>query len=259
MNRFDQRVAIVTGGASGVGAATSRLLASRGAAVAVADIDDNGARSVVDEIKAEGGKALAVHLDVSLEDDWISAIETVTNTLGQITLLHSNAALLSNEVMERDVDIIGLDVALWDRVMGVNARSAMLACKHTLPSMLAAGGGSIVITSSITAISAPAGRAAYASSKGALLSFARSVASTHGEHGVRCNTVAPSVVDTPASRSVMSPERIAAIATANMIPRLATAQDIAYAVVFLLSDEASFITGHCLVVDGGCTVRYPRT
>jgi NAD(P)-dependent dehydrogenase (short-subunit alcohol dehydrogenase family) len=257
MSRFENRVAIVTGGASGIGAGVATVVARDGAAVAVADINDDEAGRVADQIIRSGGTALAVHLDVSKESDWVEAVAQVCSSLGPPSLLHSNAALLSPEVMYADMNLIEVEVELWDRVMAVNLRGAMLACKHVVPHMISLGGGAIVLTSSITAISAPPDRAAYASSKGALMSLARVVASMYGDRHIRCNAVAPGVIETPAI-AVISDELKQAIVDSNMLPRLGKVDDVAAAVSFLLSDDASFITAQVLVVDGGATTRFPR-
>ena len=257
MSRFENRVAIVTGGASGIGAGVAGLLARSGAAVAVADIDHQAAARVAGQIVGEGGTAIPVHLDVAQESAWIEGVATVCRELGPPTLLHSNAALLSAEVMAADMDLTEVEVELWDRVLGVNLRGAMLACKHVVPHMVAAGGGAIVLTSSITAISAPPDRAAYASSKGALMSLARIVASMYGNRNIRCNAVAPGVIETPAI-AIISDELKQAIIDSNMVPRLGQVADVAAAVCFLLSEDASFITAQVLVVDGGATTRFPR-
>jgi NAD(P)-dependent dehydrogenase (short-subunit alcohol dehydrogenase family) len=253
---LEGRVAIVTGAASGIGAAVARRLGSAGAAVAVADIDDDRAERVVSEITSAGGTALAVHVDVGDEAQWAQAVASVRAELGPPTLLHSNAALMSAEVQAADRDLTEMPVDLWDRIFGVNVRGGMLACKHVLPSMVDSGGGSVVITASITALSAPPYLSAYVTTKGALMSLARSVASSFGAHSVRCNAVAPGVIETPASAGLPA-EHKEAIVGWNMIPRMGQPEDIAKAVTFLLSEEAAFITGQVLVVDGGATVKLP--
>lgn len=253
---IEGRVAIVTGGASGIGAVVARRLGSAGASVVVADIDDEGAELVVNEIASAGGAALAVHLDVSDESQWEQAVARVRSELGPPTLLHSNAALMSAQVQAADRDLTEMTVELWDRIHSVNVRGGMLACKHVLPSMVESGGGSIVITSSITALVAPPYLSAYVTTKGALMSLARTVASSFGEHSVRCNAVAPGVIETPASAD-LAPEHKQAIVGWNMIPRMGQPEDIARAVTFLLSDDAAFITGQVLVVDGGATAKLP--
>ena len=173
MSRFDGRVALVTGAGAGIGAATAALLARQGAHVAVGDIDAHAAATVAAVITQAGGRALPVAFDVASESAWIEAGTEIAAALGPVTLFHSNAAVTSPDVMQRDVDLQTLDVELWDRVLDVNLRGAMLGVKHLVGGMLAAGGGSIVFTSSITALTAAPDRAAYASSKGALISLAR--------------------------------------------------------------------------------------
>jgi len=250
-------VALVTGAGAGIGAATAALLARQGAHVAVADIDADSAAAVAAGIAQEGGRALPVAFDVASESAWIEAGNEIATVLGPVTLFHSNAAVTSPDVMKRDVDLQTLDVDLWDRVLGVNLRGAMLGVKHLVGGMLAAGGGSIVFTSSTTALTAAPDRAAYASSKGGLISLARVVASMYGDRGVRCNAVAPGVIET-AAIAVISDELKRGVVAGNMLPRLGTVDDVANAVSFLLSEEAAFVTAHVLIVDGGATARFAR-
>jgi NAD(P)-dependent dehydrogenase (short-subunit alcohol dehydrogenase family) len=257
MSRFDGRVAIITGGAGGIGSATARRLAEGGAAVAVADVDGQAADVVAEELRSAGARSMAVTLDVSDEDRWSECAGKVEAELGPIDLLHSNAAFIDAEGLAGDTTLEAMAVAHWDRVFAVNLRGAMLGCRQVVPSMRERGRGSIVITSSITALLAKADRLAYASSKAALISLARGVAAANGRYGIRCNVVAPGPVETRATRDVDLALRRALIGT-SMIPRFADAADIANAVAFLLSDDSAMITGHVLVVDGGITARYPN-
>ncbi|HEX4246242.1 MAG TPA: SDR family oxidoreductase [Pseudonocardia sp.] len=248
--RLDGRVALVTGAGSGIGAASAAALAGAGAAVAVTDIDLAAAEKVATGITERGGRAVTLRLDVASEPDWRAAVATATGQLGPVTVLHSNAALTSRADYAADLGVIDLEVEVFDRVIAVNLRGGVLGCKHVLPGMLAAGGGSIVLTSSVKGSTGSAHRTAYSVSKGGLDALVRTVATAYGKAGVRCNAVAPGIVATEAVAAIPAAQR-AELADAHLTPELGTPADIANAVVFLASDLAAFITGQVLRVDGG--------
>ena len=252
---LSDRVALVTGAGSGIGAASARALAAAGAAVAVTDMDLESARAVAADIAKPGGHAEALRLDVTVEEHWIEALTVVRSRLGAVSLLHSNAADIS--MFAHDTNILDLETQVWDRVFAVAARGSMLAAKHTLPDMIARGGGSIVYTTSIKGRSGSTSQIAYSSAKGAIDSLTRMIAATYGPAGVRCNAVAPGVVNTPAARANVPDALRARIIDGQLVGRLAEPEDIANAVVFLSCDAAAMITGQVLVVDGGMTAHIP--
>lgn len=243
--RLGGRVALVTGAGSGIGAASATALAHEGASVAVTDIDLNAAEKVAEAI---GGRAW--RLDVAQEADWVAVVNEVAAQLGPVTVLHSNAAWTGAQSYGADLGVTDLDVEVFDRVIAVNLRGGMLACKHVVPGMVAAGGGSIVITSSVKGLTGSTHRTAYSISKGGLDSLTRMVATGYGKSGVRCNAIAPGIVATEAIDAVPAAQR-AALEDAHLTPTLGRAEDIANAVVFLACDESAFITGQVIRVDGG--------
>jgi NAD(P)-dependent dehydrogenase (short-subunit alcohol dehydrogenase family) len=249
------RVALVTAAGSGIGAASSRALAAAGAAVAVTDVDLDSTRAVATGIEQSGGRALALPLDVADEEQWASAMAAISDRLGPVTVAHSNAADIS--LFDRDNDLLNLEAQVWDRAFAVAARGSMLAAKHTLPHMIAADGGSIIYTSSVKGRSGSIRQISYSSAKGAIESLTRVIATTYGPSGVRCNAVAPGVVNTPAARATVSDELRQRIIDGQLLGRLAEPEDIAQAVVFLASDAAAMITGQVLVVDAGMTGHIP--
>jgi NAD(P)-dependent dehydrogenase (short-subunit alcohol dehydrogenase family) len=255
MTRFDGAVALVTGAANGIGAAVARTLAVQGARVVVADIDQDGTREVVASIGAAGGVGLGITLDVADESAWERSVAEIERRLGPISLLHSNAALTSRDALGYGVPVPELPVALWNRVMEVNFGGCLLSCKHVVPSMLRAGRGSIVFTSSILGLRGKGDGLAYGASKAAVLSLTRSIAAEYGRRQIRCNAVAPGSVATQVMANLDDARR-AELEAHTMLGRIGRTNEIADVVAFLLSDEASYVTGQTIVADGGSTTMY---
>jgi NAD(P)-dependent dehydrogenase (short-subunit alcohol dehydrogenase family) len=255
--RLEGKVAIVTGSGHGLGAETARVLAAQGARVAVVDLDIESARSVVGEIEAAGGQGVALQVDVTVESEIQAMAAQVVSRYGRIDVLHNNAAALATAQRQADRDVMNVDIAAWDSAMDVNARGAMLCCKHVVPVMLQGGGGSIVFSTSGFGALGDVTLTAYAASKAAMMALARSVAAQYGKQGIRSNAIMIGfVVNDHAQKSV--PEEVKQILLAqHLTPELGRPRQIADVVAFLASDESSFITGAVIPVDGGFTSHSP--
>jgi NAD(P)-dependent dehydrogenase (short-subunit alcohol dehydrogenase family) len=257
-SRVEGKVAIVTGAASGIGRATARLLASEGARVVVADLNASGANAVAEEIRKEGGEAVAQATDVSKEEDVAAMVAAAVRAFGGLHVLHNNAALTGLTDHAHDANLLEMSVEYWDRSFAVNLRGPMLACKHAIPVMIEGGGGSIVNTSSNQSLAGDLSQFAYSAAKAGVNALTRSVATTYGRDGIRCNTVAPGIIRTPSMEASCSAELTEAIVSNNLIPRAGEPGDIARMVLFLASDESAFVTGQLISVDGGQLAHLPH-
>jgi len=255
--RLAGRVAIVTGAASGIGRATSHALAREGASVVVADVNAEGAKRVAAEIEAAGGRAFGQPTDVSSEPSVAALVAAAVDRFGGLDVLHNNAAASDPALMGSDGEITSLTLETWERTLAVNLRGPLLGCKHAIPRMLERGGGVIVNTSSASGLTGDLVRTAYGVSKAGLDALTRYVATQYGKRGIRCNSIAPGVIATPALAANVKPELIAVYERSHLTPRLGRPEDIAALVVFLATDEAAFITGQVLCVDGGLLAHHP--
>ena len=256
--RVEGKVAIVTGAASGIGRATAETLAREGARIVIADIDTAGGRAAALSIVAAGGEAIAIATDVAEEADAVAAVEAAMDTFGALHVLHNNAAITNLDHQRRDGNLLDLEVDVWDRTLAVDLRGAMLCCKHAVPKMIEGGGGSIVNTTSNAALAGDLTLSAYAAAKGALNSFTLSVATAFGKDGIRCNAVSPAHIESPSLARIVPPDVVELLRAQCLLPRLGTPQDVANLVLFLASDEASFITGQIMRVDGGALSHLPH-
>lgn len=257
-NRLVGKRAIVTGAASGIGRATAELLAREGAAVVVADLDRDGAETVAAGIRDQGGRAVARRTDVSSEDDVRAMVATAVDAFGGLEILHNNAAMTASAEHAQDADLLSMSVEFWDRSFSVNLRGAMLGAKHAIPAMIESGGGAIVNTSSNQSLAGDLSQFAYSAAKAGVNALTRSIATTYGRHGIRCNTISPGYIETPSTRAAVTPEMGAEIVSHNLVPRAGRAEDLAHAVLYLVSDEAAFVTGQLLSVDGGQLAHLPH-
>ena len=255
--RLEGKVAIISGGARGQGAGEARLFAREGAAVVIADILDDEGLKVEAEIRELGGRATYVHLDVTEPEQWESAVSRAVSEYGKLDILVNNAGVGAIDVAGLNAPKIdGTDAAVWDKIMDVNSKGVFLGTRAAIPAMRAAGGGSIVNISSIAGLSGighgSGSSAAYSSSKGSVRLLTKATAVQHGHEGIRCNSVHPGFIETPMTETLMArpgtQEQVAAMTPLN---RIGVVDDIAYGVLFLASDESSFMTGSELVIDGG--------
>ncbi len=253
--RVAGKVAIVTGGAGGIGAATARALAKEGAGVGVVDVDGSGAERVAAEIAASGGDAIAVAVDLSEESGAVAAVRSVVDRFGRLDVLHNNAALTDSAFLARDTPVTELDLEVWERTLAVNLTSQMLTCKHAIPEMVRSGGGSIINMSSGASMKGDRTRTAYGVSKAGVNTLTMYVAASHGHQNIRANAIVPGLIITDAVRAHLSDEILSGLGRAILTTRLGEPDDIANVVVFLASDESRYITGQLLSVDGGMSAH----
>jgi NAD(P)-dependent dehydrogenase (short-subunit alcohol dehydrogenase family) len=257
MGRVDGKVAVVTGAGSGIGASSASLLAREGAQVVVADINPESAAATVRQIILDGGKAIAVSTDIRDEASVRNMIAVAVEEFGRLDILHNNAALTTAEILSADGRVTDVDIEVWDAVLETNLRGCWLGCKHAIPSMIESGGGSIINTSSNGASTGDVSLTAYACSKGGINALTLRVATQFGRDNIRCNAILPGVTMTRTSDSVVS-ESIRNIRLSDIpIPRLGQPLDHAWMVVFLGSDESTWITGQLIHIDGGTSCHDP--
>ncbi len=253
--RLAGKVALVTGAASGLGAETARRLAREGAAVMLSDLSIGDGEVVTAEIIASGGRAAFIAHDVTSEDDWTAAVAGTTIVFGRLDILVNNAGIVGNQL-----ELMTHSLADWRRILAVNLDGVFLGMRAVGPVMAGQGGGSIINLSSIMGKVAMPNVTAYAASKGGVLMLTKAAAVEWAPLGIRVNSVHPGFIDTPMVANALHAaengnEMRSAIMAAHPLGRLGVPREIADAVVFLASDEASFMTGAELVVDGGYTAQ----
>jgi NAD(P)-dependent dehydrogenase (short-subunit alcohol dehydrogenase family) len=251
MHWLEGKTAIVTGAGNGMGRATALLFAQEGANVVVADVDEAGGNSAVAEITASGGQALFVRCDVSSEAQVKHLISATVQHFGALHTIFNNAGIEQPQIPSTDVT-----EELFDRVIGVNLKGTFFCCKHAIPHLLSAGGGTIVNNSSVSAFANVGGNISYGASKGAIMSLTRILAIEYAQQNIRVNAICPGVIDTPMNQRNL--DKSADQDTVRQrwmsvtpLGRMGTPLEIARTVLYLASDMSSFTTGVGLLIDGG--------
>src|SRR5262244_4600270 len=251
MDRLKGKVAFITGAGMGMGREASVLFAEEGAKIVVADIDGKAAGETVALVEKKGGQALAVTGDVALEADVQRMIAEGMARFGALHVLYNNAGVLWKD---RDRSVLETDDKWWDRVMAINLKSVFWVTKHGIPHLRRAGGGSVVVMGSVSAlVGFTRAQDAYTAAKGGLISLTKSLAIQFAKDGVRCNIIHPGIVDTPLQAPYLNEALRKEFETGIPLGRIATPREIASVALFLASDDSSYMTGAELTVDGGFT------
>jgi NAD(P)-dependent dehydrogenase (short-subunit alcohol dehydrogenase family) len=252
--RLRNKTALITGAASGIGRETARLFASEGASLLLADVDLAGGAALAAELEAAGFAARFVPTDVARGDQVAGAVAEAERAFGALHVLFNNAGIFP----DGDGSPVDTDEAVFDRVMAVNLKGVFLGCKHGIPALLRAGGGSIVNTASFVAVMGSAtSQIAYTASKGGVLAMTREIAVEYARRGIRANALCPGPVDTPLLQQLLADPAARARRLVHVpMGRLARADEVAHAALFLASDESSYVNGASFLVDGGITSAY---
>jgi NAD(P)-dependent dehydrogenase (short-subunit alcohol dehydrogenase family) len=247
--RLKGKVALITGAGMGMGREASVLFAQEGARVVVCDINDTAARETVALVEKAGGKAVAAVGDVALEADVKRMVDAGVSAFGALHVLYNNAGVLWKD---KDRSVLETDGAQWDRVMAINLKSVFWVTKHGIPHLRAAGGGSIILVGSVSALAGfTRAQDAYTAAKGALISLNKSLAIQFAKDNIRSNVIHPGIVETPLQAPYLTDELRAEFKTGIPLGRIGQPRDIANAALFLASDESGFMTGAEMIVDGG--------
>lgn len=252
--RLADKVALITGAGSGIGRAMAVLFAQEGARVFVADLDEGSAAETARLIAQAGGEAASRRVDVTRSEDVQAMVVDCLERFGRIDILCNNAGIGSTDT------VVDTPEEVWDQVFAVNARGAFLGCKYVIPRMIEAGGGVIVNTASVAGLVGIKNRAAYCASKGAVVMLTKAVAVDHVQQNIRCNCICPGTVDSPWVARLLAAAADPAAARAALearqpMGRLGTPEEVAKAALYLASDDAAFVTGSELVMDGGWTAQ----
>jgi NAD(P)-dependent dehydrogenase (short-subunit alcohol dehydrogenase family) len=252
--RLDDRVALITGGASGIGREAAALFAQAGAAVVVCDASADAGETCAHDIRASGGRACFVRADVTCSDDMREAVATAQREFGGLHVLFNNAGIFP----EGDGSPVDTSEEVWERVIDVNLKGVFLGCKHGIPALLASGGGSIVNTASFVAVvGAATSQIAYTASKGGVLAMTREIAVEYARQGIRANALCPGPVNTPLLAEFLADPDVRARRMVHIpMGRLAEASEIARAALFLASPDSSYVNGATFMVDGGISGAY---
>ena len=249
MGRLDGKVAIISGGAKGQGAEEARIFAEEGAKIIIGDILDKDGMQIESEIVERGGEAKFVHLDVSLEEDWIKVVDLAIAKYGRLDILVNNAGILLMKGVE---DTSNQE---WDNIQNINSKGVFLGSKTVIPAMRRSGGGSIINISSIAGLIGSK-FSAYGASKGLVRTLTKSIAVNHGHEGIRCNSVHPGIIETDmVSDMIGTQEGKEYQLNRTPLKVIATSRDVAFGVLYLASDESRYVTGSELVIDGGITAQ----
>jgi NAD(P)-dependent dehydrogenase (short-subunit alcohol dehydrogenase family) len=254
------KVAVVTGATLrqlgvGIGGATARMMAGRGAKVVVADLEEEAAQALAEEIGAAGGEAIAQRLDLSDPGSIKALFERAVSAYGTVDILHNNAAA----VLAKDTTLIDLEIDVWDAMFDINVRGYALASQHAVKLMLQNGGGAIVNTSSVSALGGDITRVAYGACKAAINALTIYTATQYGRQGIRCNAVCPGFTLSASAKGGITDDALEILGRHTLTPYLGTPEHLAEVVTFLASPAAAYITGQVISVDGGLLGHHPQT